>query len=327
MAKLTLSFKGRGLKVFTLDDGDHLIGRDPQCSIVIDNLAVQPQHARLHCTDSGCRVEPVDAQYAMTLNGKALESATDLSEGDTLHIGKHDLSFSARHPASDRQPVLVRLPVVGWLQIQSGAHLGRTIRLDKAFTRIGKPEGELAIIARRDDGYYVSALQGEAAARINDEDIGDTSRKLANADRLTVGELQAQFFADMQTLNGDTTMTHAGESNEQRKFSRIPFDVTATLSDATGRWETALMDISLHGALIRKPQDFDAALHQPFALAVHLEGGPDICMDVEIAHQEDGVVGLNCRDIDVDSITHLRRLVELNLGDAELLERELSALG
>jgi hypothetical protein len=50
-------------------------------------------------------------------------------------------------------------------------------------------------------------------------------------------------------------------------------------------------------------------------------------MDVEVAHQENDEMGLNCKDIDVDSITHLRRLVELNLGDPKLLERELSALG
>ena len=39
------------------------------------------------------------------------------------------------------------------------------------------------------------------------------------------------------------------------------------------------------------------------------------------------LVGMVCRHIDVDSISHLRRLVELNLGDEALLERELAALG
>ena len=46
-----------------------------------------------------------------------------------------------------------------------------------------------------------------------------------------------------------------------------------------------------------------------------------------IAHYEDGVLGLHCKDIDTDSITHLRRLIELNLDNPELLERKLSALG
>lgn len=49
-------------------------------------------------------------------------------------------------------------------------------------------------------------------------------------------------------------------------------------------------------------------------------------MLVTLAHQKDGLLGLQCREIDLDSITHLRRLIELNLGSSELLERELGAL-
>jgi hypothetical protein len=37
--------------------------------------------------------------------------------------------------------------------------------------------------------------------------------------------------------------------------------------------------------------------------------------------------GLQWRNIDVDSLTHLRRLLELNLNDPSLLDRELADLG
>jgi hypothetical protein len=40
----------------------------------------------------------------------------------------------------------------------------------------------------------------------------------------------------------------------------------------------------------------------------------------------DGQLSLSCTEIDLDSITHLRRLLELNLGDPDLIERELSDL-
>jgi len=50
-------------------------------------------------------------------------------------------------------------------------------------------------------------------------------------------------------------------------------------------------------------------------------------MLTRLAHIRNNNVGLRCEYIDIDSITYLRRLVELNLGDAELLERELVALG
>lgn len=52
-----------------------------------------------------------------------------------------------------------------------------------------------------------------------------------------------------------------------------------------------------------------------------------IKMDITVAYIEDQQIGLDCKGIDLDSITHLRRLVELNLGDANLLKRELMALG
>ena len=49
-------------------------------------------------------------------------------------------------------------------------------------------------------------------------------------------------------------------------------------------------------------------------------------MEGVVAHSARGLIGIACRSIDLDSITVLRRLIELNLGDAALLERDLQAL-
>ena len=46
-----------------------------------------------------------------------------------------------------------------------------------------------------------------------------------------------------------------------------------------------------------------------------------------IAHQDENILGLSCEKMDIDSVSHLKRLVELNLGDQDLLERELDSLG
>lgn len=50
-------------------------------------------------------------------------------------------------------------------------------------------------------------------------------------------------------------------------------------------------------------------------------------MEVVLTRTQPQSLGFVCRHIDLDSISHLRRLVELNLGDEQLLERELAALG
>ncbi|HHJ14443.1 MAG TPA: PilZ domain-containing protein [Gammaproteobacteria bacterium] len=114
---------------------------------------------------------------------------------------------------------------------------------------------------------------------------------------------------------------------EQRRFHRVPFDVDISLRAGGRQWKGKLIDVSLHGALIETSQDLPARKDEIYRLEIHLEGGPDIVMQTRIAHQESGRTGLACDDIDLESITHLRRLVELNLGDPALVERELAALG
>lgn len=51
-----------------------------------------------------------------------------------------------------------------------------------------------------------------------------------------------------------------------------------------------------------------------------------IAMAGELAHVENGHAGVLCRSIDLESITHLRRLIEVNLADPAASERELKAL-
>lgn len=332
MARLTLSFKGQKLKIFALEEAETIIGRDDACAICIDSLAIEPQHAVVRQNEEGCAIEPVDAEAAVFLNDSRIEAAHELADGDIIQVGKHTLTFSPESQQALQEapepPQTVAYPDAhGWLQIQSGTHLGRTIRLEKAFTRIGNTDSNLAVIARRNDGYYLSHLHGDQSPVVNNQEIGESTHKLCNEDPISVGELKVQFFSDTeQTSQERNDMSTSSNSPEQRKFSRIPFDVSITLHLGDEQWESTLADISLHGALIHTPEDFEPVTGTQYRLDIHLEGGPDITMDVHVAHQETGNTGLRCDDIDVDSITHLRRLVELNLGDPELLERELSAL-
>lgn len=327
MAKLTLSFKDRKLKVFALPAGNCVIGRNPDCTVVIDSLAVAPEHARIRNQDGTYLIEPVGADCQISVGQRPVNETQPLAAGDIIHIGKHSLAFSENNEGVAVDAAAIPLLSASWLQIQNGPHLGRTIRLNKAFTRIGKPNGELAVITHRDDGYYLSALQGDQGPQLNDQGIADSSRKLHDRDHIAIGELRAQFFSDGQSAHESALPPTEQAEAQQRKFSRIPFDINVTLHDDQQRWETRLLDISLHGALIKAPATFTAAAEKRYRLAVHLEGGPEICMDVEVVHRENDKLGLNCTDINVDSITHLRRLVELNLGDPTLLERELTALG
>ncbi|MBW7861751.1 MAG: PilZ domain-containing protein [Rhodocyclaceae bacterium] len=114
---------------------------------------------------------------------------------------------------------------------------------------------------------------------------------------------------------------------QRRHHSRIVFRGTARLA-CLDRWNRCeVQDLSLKGACIVVPPECTVRPNAGCVLELTLDDGETVVrMEGEIAHIEHPRVGLVCRRIDLDSITHLRRMLELNLGDAALLERELSAL-
>ena len=117
-------------------------------------------------------------------------------------------------------------------------------------------------------------------------------------------------------------------TENKRKFSRIAFDTDVHLVNAEGSWKSELIDVSLKGILTAEPKNWTAKIGDHY-LAELLMGDEEtvIRMEVSVAHIEDKHVGFKCQHIDMDSASHLRRLVELNIGDTEILNRELSELG
>lgn len=117
------------------------------------------------------------------------------------------------------------------------------------------------------------------------------------------------------------------EPENRRRFSRVEFDAQSVLYTDSGTTPVTLVDISLKGALVRLPAANAALAGQELTLEVQLAGHEQqIRMQCELAHAEGDQAGLKCLHIDLDSASHLRRLVELNLGDPDLLDREFTHL-
>ena len=116
-------------------------------------------------------------------------------------------------------------------------------------------------------------------------------------------------------------------ATQKRLFTRIPFEAAVVLNTFPGKHACQLVDISLKGALVERHLPWQARIGDPCNLFLKLAGGDNaILMAGEVAHVEAGRLGIRCTEIDLESITNLRRLVELNLGDEALLGRELSAM-
>lgn len=113
---------------------------------------------------------------------------------------------------------------------------------------------------------------------------------------------------------------------DRRRFKRIGFDARTELGQGDKIWPVELIDLSLKGLLIKRPEPWLGNPEEEFSVDIHLSDDIEIKMDVQLKHDDHGQLGFVCRHISLESIERLRRVIELNLGDPQELERELGAL-
>ena len=115
--------------------------------------------------------------------------------------------------------------------------------------------------------------------------------------------------------------------NEKRRFSRVNFGVKAEAESEQFKLELAVLNLSLKGALLHSAQNFPFSVGSTFNLRIFL-CSTDITLlfQVKLVHVEGDEFGVKFLSGDIDSITHLRRVIELNTGDCDRVARELHFL-
>lgn len=121
---------------------------------------------------------------------------------------------------------------------------------------------------------------------------------------------------------------------EHRKFSRAEFVAPGRLeklslagSDGAKSFPCQITEISLKGAKVITGGDVQIRKGEQVLLFIELEPGDlEIQMKSHIVYHDTDFTGLRFIETDLDSITHLRRLLELNTAESESIERELEFL-
>ena len=116
-------------------------------------------------------------------------------------------------------------------------------------------------------------------------------------------------------------------TDDRRHYQRVDFDAEVLMEYGNASWVCHLIDISLKGLLVVFPDGVDANKGEIYQMEFRLGSDAAIHMHVKVKHVQDNQVGLEWGDIDLESLTHLRRLLELNLPDPEEMHREISELG
>lgn len=114
---------------------------------------------------------------------------------------------------------------------------------------------------------------------------------------------------------------------EKRHFTRTDFETVGAFRVGARRVSFVLIDVSLKGALV-SPED-PAAIRPGLSGVVEIRlPGSEVTITAEgtCVHEEADHRGFRFNSIDAESMTHLRRLLELNTGRGDGITSELSFL-
>ena len=112
-----------------------------------------------------------------------------------------------------------------------------------------------------------------------------------------------------------------------RRFRRIPFEAEVTLYIGQENWSGELLDVAMKGAMVGTDTPLPLPLGSKCNLCITLTGSPvSLNFQAELLYYEDNRYGFKFISEDLETLTHLRKLIELNTGDAEATRSELSTL-
>ncbi|MDR2092886.1 MAG: FHA domain-containing protein [Azoarcus sp.] len=83
---------------------------------------------------------------------------------------------------------------VGVIQVLNGANTGQELELSKSVTTLGKPGHQVAVITRREQGYFITHVEGKVYPSVNGKQLDAQARKLKDHDIIEIAGVKMEFF-------------------------------------------------------------------------------------------------------------------------------------
>ena len=191
MAKLIISLDGVTVREVVLDRDHISLGRRPYNHIVLDNLSVSGDHAIFQYEDGAFYVEDLNSTNGTSVNGVKVKRQ-QLWHGDVIGIAKFRLRFD--FPADEER---IEPQITGVLnstvRVISGPSAGRTVKLTKPVTTLGKPGIAVASITRRAENFVLRYIEGSRPLTCNGNVLAGREHILVDGDEIDLAGVQMCF--------------------------------------------------------------------------------------------------------------------------------------
>ncbi|NWG31107.1 MAG: FHA domain-containing protein [Rhodocyclaceae bacterium] len=103
----------------------------------------------------------------------------------------HDQPAAAPNAAA---PAAAAPLPLGAIQVLTGSNAGKTLDLVKSLTTLGKPGVQVAVIARRPHGYFLTHVEGQRYPQVNGTPISIQAHPLKDHDIIELAGVKMEFF-------------------------------------------------------------------------------------------------------------------------------------
>lgn len=214
MEKLVIKKNDTLVNEIALDKQVVTIGRDLESDLQLNDPSVSRHHATIRRIYTDLYIEDLGSTNGTQLNGLSITKHV-LKPGDRLAIGSYLLELVAAEEsveddlektvvmqpeavaagrAKRPRPVRKLLPKHATLRFFRGPNKGSMEKIDRSLFTIGKPGENVAVIARRPQGFYLLHIGGSSFPRINNKEIDSKGGvQLQEGDVVEVGEYMAEI--------------------------------------------------------------------------------------------------------------------------------------
>ena len=184
--KLLLSTASQHLRQIVIDKPRLTIGRRPYNNIMLDDLTVSGEHALLLTRAGASVIEDLRSRNGTLVNDEPVIQRA-LLDGDRIEIGIYRLQYVIEPLITEGD----RPPEWACVEALSGDAIGKVIAIDRAIVSLSNASGQVAVISRRKNGFFITHLEGTTFPLVNGESTGLISRLLRDDDLI---ELAGTIF-------------------------------------------------------------------------------------------------------------------------------------
>jgi pSer/pThr/pTyr-binding forkhead associated (FHA) protein len=203
-AVLTCILDDTFLEDLNSTNGTYVNGQPVRKHVLHNNDVIELGKYRLkYLVESGTGVSPSELIDTAALKPFEIGTVMDAAESAPSSSGKSTggmmstqvLTASERGAGHAATPSMEGLlDHLGVVQVLSGPNLGRELELSKPLTTLGKPGRQVAVITRREQGYFITHVEGATFPLINGRTLDGQAYRLENHDVIEVAGVKMEFF-------------------------------------------------------------------------------------------------------------------------------------